>query len=123
MSWVERHLVKEALAELAHASFQERLWLAAAGPEVGSLVEAMSQLFDDSGLGNALEAGGEPVFAVDIDDALAGLRTRLKPIVSRPRAPSDILADERMPMVRELAGTVLFDIVRLEAMESRVTEA
>ena len=43
MSWIERHSVKEALAELADASFQQRVWLAETGPEVGSIVEAMSQ--------------------------------------------------------------------------------
>lgn len=113
MSWIERHLVKEALAELADASFQQRVWLAEAGPEVGSVVEATSQLFDDSGLGDAIDAGDELVFAAEVDELLGALEVKLRPLTSGARSPSEILADERMLDVRALAAEALFGIVRL----------
>lgn len=119
MSWVERHLVREALAELADASFQQRVWLAQGGPEVGSVVEAMSQLLDDSGLGDAIDAGGEPVFSAEVDELLAALEVKLRPLASGSRSPSEILADPRLLDVRTLAAEALFRIVRLEARESR----
>jgi len=121
MSWIERHLVKEALAELADAAFQQRVWLAEAGPEIGSVIEAMSQLLDDSGLGDAIDGGGV-VFTTEVDELLRDLEVELRPLVSGARSPSDILADERMPVVRTLAANALFGIVRLEAEESRTGE-
>ena len=122
MSWIERHLVKEALAELADASFQQRVWLAETGPEVGSVVEATSQLLDDSGLGDAIDAGHELVFTAEVDELLGALAVKLRPLTSGARSPSEILADERMLDVRALAAEALFGIVRLEARESRTLE-
>lgn len=121
MTWVERSVVKEALAELADASFQERVWLASDGLEMGSVVEAMSALFEDSGLGLALEAD-EMVFLDAIDGALAELDLQLRQVASGARTALEVLADDRMQSVRERAAGVLFDIVRLEARESRAAE-
>lgn len=70
MRGVGRQLVKEALAELADAPFENRVWLAEEGPEIGSIVVTMGQLFDDSGLGDALNEGGEFVFTAENDAEL-----------------------------------------------------
>ncbi len=118
MTSVERFVVKEALAELADSVFQERVWLAADGPEVGSVVEAMSSLFEDSCLGLALESG-ELVFSSPIDDALRDLDVRLRRVASGARTALEVLADNRMQIVRERAASVLYEIIRLEARESR----
>ena len=122
MGSVERHLVKEALAELADAPFQQRVWLAGTGPEVGSVVETMSQLFDDSGLGDAIDAGGEVVFSVEVDELLTALEIEVRSLASGARPPSEILADVRLPKIRALAAEALFGIVRIEARESRTRE-
>ncbi len=47
--------VREGLTELASRAIQQRRWLSSGGPEIGSLDEAVSQTFDDSGLGDVLE--------------------------------------------------------------------
>jgi hypothetical protein len=52
---LERVLVN--LEELASREFQERVWFAQAGPEVSSISEQLSQLFDDTGLTDALVEG------------------------------------------------------------------
>jgi len=119
MRWVGYHLVKEALAELADASFQERVWLGSGDAEIGSIVEAMSQLFDDSGLGDVLDDDGELAFTAEIDDAIVALEAQLKPLALDAVAPAEILRDERILGVRELAQKALFAIVRHEASESR----
>lgn len=121
MSWIQRDLVKESLAELADVSYQERLWFGDAGELIGSLDEAMSQLFDDSGLGAALDAGtaDSPVFEPAIDANLRQLDRLLQQLAQGLRSPSELMADERMQTVRGLASTALFGLVRLEARESR----
>ncbi len=122
MSWVYRHLVKEALAELADATFQRRVWLGTGSADVGSLVEAMSQLFDDSGLGDALDKGERSIFGRETDAALVALEAKLKRLAAGSAAPAEILADDRLAEIRDAARDALFAIVRYEAEESRTAE-
>ena len=58
-------LVISCLQELADYDFQRRVWLASTGPAVSSFTEAVSGLFDDSGVGDALEKYSS-VFSPDI---------------------------------------------------------
>ena len=121
MSWIQRDLIKESLAELADAPYQERLWLGEVGQTIGSLDEAMCQLFDDSGLGAALDAGtaDSPVFDEAIDSELRQLDHLLRKLAQGHRPSSELMADERMQTARGLASSALFRLVRLEARESR----
>lgn len=107
MSQVLDSVVREALAELANASYQQRVWLAAVGPEVGSLTEASEQLFDDTGLGDALERRVE-VYGSETDEVLRELRVLLAELdIGYP--PATLLRDSRLGQVRELARTALRD--------------
>jgi hypothetical protein len=108
---VYRTVVVQALSEIADRAYQEKVWLASAGPEVGSLVEAVSQLFDDSGLADAL--GKRTVFSVEVDEMLVNLDRRLAPLIKSNRDPLEVLGDPRLAAIRELAAQALFAIVRL----------
>jgi len=117
MTSVSRHLVRDALRELADEAYQRRLWTEPQGPEVGSLTEAICRLFDDSGLGDALDNGQE-IFGPPVDSLLVGLGDLLDGIdvQQQPRA---ILDDPFMVDVRRLAGGLLGQI---EAAERGVAD-
>jgi hypothetical protein len=97
--------VLEALDELADVREQRRLWLASSG-EVSSLVEVCCGLFDDSGLGDAMNKGS--VFGADVDGSLHQLRRRLQQIVrTHAQSPATaILDDPEMVTVRSLAQEI-----------------
>lgn len=116
MSWTEPHLIKESLAELADAEYQERVWLGTSN-EVGSPGEALAQLVDDSGLGDALEAGST-IYDSFIDEGLEAL-IRALASVADGRPPADVLSDPAMHDIRRLAMTSLCAIVRHDAEHSR----
>ena len=65
-------LVGEALEELSDDTYQARVWTGATTGVVSSLEECLAQLFDDSGLGDALDRK-QPVFGRAIDDRLNAL--------------------------------------------------
>jgi hypothetical protein len=96
--------VEEALRELADADAQARLWLADSGPEVSSLDECACRLFNDSGLGDALDKG--PVYGRDIDAGLRELRHAVARI-DRTRPVPVLLADPAVARVRKAAQTLL----------------
>ena len=58
MNPLRKTLLVECLRQLADRSFQERVWVRGEGPEVSSYVEMVCQLFDDTGVGELLDAGG-----------------------------------------------------------------
>lgn len=71
------------------------------------MAEARSRLWDDSGLGDAMDRG--VVYDEAVDARLQQLRTALRAI--DPNAPvSDILANPEMKTVRTLAAGLLQDI-------------
>ncbi len=72
---------------------------------MGSLTEAICQLFDDTGLGDALEHG-RTGFAPELDDDLRALGRQLDSIDTN-RSLEDILADPRMTLIRDSAARVL----------------
>ena len=102
-------LVEDALRELADEDAQTRLWNASEGPEVSSLVECTSRLWDDSGLSTAMDR--DVVYSDSIDDHLRELRTVLRGI--DPLAPVDIvLTSPDLPRVRTLARALLNELTR-----------
>ena len=116
MTPAQSHMVKEALAELADAEYRERVWLAADG-EVSSPEESFCQLFDDSGLGHALDSGGG-AFNASIDDKLRALDQLPTKAAAGTPAPRDVLDHDEIDVVRGLAAAALFEIIRLEAGSS-----
>ena len=106
--------VMDSLRELSDIAYQQRVWLASSGPEIASFTEAVCHLFNDSGLGDALEKSGVS-FSMETDSRLRLLRSMLSKIDSR-RAPSDIIAEPRMQQVRVLAKALLGEIQRSEAV-------
>jgi hypothetical protein len=103
-------LVEDALRELADESYQRELWLAAASPEVSSLMECHSRLFDDSGLGSALDEL-EAVYDRQIDQRLRDL-ARVLAGVDDSRPPEAILDDPQLGRVRTMAFALLEDLRR-----------
>lgn len=105
MRHVLDELVEDALRELADESEQRELWLAAEGPRVSSFVECVSRLWDDSGLGDALDGAGE-VYSAAIDEQFRELgRTTDRIDGSSP--PNEILADPHLAKARLLARRLL----------------
>jgi hypothetical protein len=98
--------VRSGLDELSDLDYQSRVWTGRepAG-EMSSFEESVATLFDDSGLGWALDKD-EPVFGQQIDAELRELRAALVKIDSR-RSPDDVIDDPRMPVVREQAAAIL----------------
>lgn len=97
--------VEDALRELSDEQAQRRLWMASGGPEVSSLIECSSRLWDDSGLADALDSG-QVVYRPDIDAQFEALEGKLK-VIDEMRPPAEILDDPRLIQVRSLAGQLL----------------
>lgn len=119
MTWLEPHLIKEALAELADSIYQKRVWTGLVAGQASSPVEAIARLFDDSGLGDTLDAG-ESAFDEPTDQMLRKLERALKPLEAVATDVDAFLEDRRLPWVREAAAAALFEIVRAEARKSRL---
>jgi len=98
-------LIIARLKELSDYDFQNRVWLASTGPEISSFTEAVSGLFDDSGLGDALEKCTQ-VFSSDIDLLFRTLDKELHDINER-RPPEAIITDPRMARVRTISASLL----------------
>jgi hypothetical protein len=102
-------LVEDALRELADEETQARLWQASEGPEVSSLIECTSRLWDDSGLATAMDR--EVVYSDRIDKQLRQLRSLLHRIDAT--APVDvILANPHLPDARVRAQVLLEELAR-----------
>jgi hypothetical protein len=91
-SWVYGDLVVDALRELANEDVRARLWLSdGSDGEVSSFDECVCRLFDDSGLGDALDKG-DVAFYPDVDAALRDLRKALRRVDAHQR-PQEIIRD------------------------------
>jgi hypothetical protein len=101
-------LVEHSLRELADEAVQSRRWLANSGPEVSSLTECRCELWDDSGLGDALDEG-EVVYSPEIDRGLRDLRDVLRRVDDR-RPPTEVVVDPHLVPVRGLARQLLVDL-------------
>ena len=94
--------VVECLRELADEKFQQRVWLASSGPEVSSFEEAICGLFDDTGLGDAIDRG-QDVFGGEADNLL-WLIGRQAAQIDRRWPPEQLLASEQLQRIRDLAA-------------------
>lgn len=99
--------IEDSLRELADEREQRRLWLSdgSGGRDVSSFQECACHLFDDSGLGDALDRPGI-VYTQPIDDRLTLLRLALRRIDSR-RSPGALLDDPALDAVRASASEIL----------------
>jgi hypothetical protein len=106
---VHDHVV-DALQELADESMQRRLWFSTGenGADVSSLIECRCRLFDDSGLGDALDRN-EAAYTPSIDDRLRALRNALRGI-DGGRSPEAVVTDPGLVPVRTMAADLLRDI-------------
>lgn len=100
-------LVEDALRELADRDAQARLWQASGGPEVSSLIECTSRLWDDSGLATAMDRG--VVYNESIDRHLREFHTVLRRIDAT--APVDVvIASPDLSEARPLARALLEEL-------------
>ena len=104
MSWVDKKRVLDCLNELSDKSYQERVWMASSGPEISSYIEAVNQLYGDSGLDFAYSKG-EQVFGKDIDDRLKQFGTTLQ-MMPLNRHPLELIKDQRMIPIRQTAADI-----------------
>ncbi len=106
---VYRDNIIDALRYLADADYQRRAWLASSGPIVSSFSEDVCQLFDDTGLGDALDRG-ETVFNDTIDDKLRVFNELVRKVdYSRP--PAELLESEDIANLRQFASSLLSEIL------------
>ena len=108
------HQIKVSLADFADKDFHSQTWAAKDGPLVSSPMEDFSRLYDDSGLGDALDSG-ETVFSPQLDEQLTLLEQLLGPLVENEIPISDLIEGQPMKQVRELSARILFGIVRHQA--------
>jgi hypothetical protein len=109
--------VIESLHELSDEAFQRRVWLASSGPEISSFDEAISGLFDDTGLDSILDAPERPpVFSTEVYDGLRQLRNLVDKASQAFHAlpPSMRIDDPRMRDIRASAATILA-LIRMES--------
>lgn len=96
-----------ALRDLSDADFQRRTWLASEGPVVSSFSEDVCQVFDDTGLSLALDAGRcPPELEEQAFAALQELDAAVRR-VDQASPPERLLRDPRVKEVREIAARVL----------------
>ncbi len=97
----------ECLKELSDAEFQRRVWVEGSGPEVSSLEELVSQLFDDTGLGDSIES---ETIAKELGDDAASALLELDSAINTldQTLPADRLIEHpTMVRVRRLAADAL----------------
>lgn len=96
-----------ALRDLSNADFQRRAWLASEGPVVSSFSEDVCQVFDDTGLSLALDAGRCPP---ELEEQAFTALQELDAAVGRVEQaapPERLLQDPRVKEVREIAARAL----------------
>lgn len=98
-------MVRDALGELADGEHQRQLWSSLTPSGQSSLEECWERLFDDSGLGDALD-GETEVFGDRADQCLRELDAALR-LVPTNAATNDVIASDEMVLVRSLASRAL----------------
>ena len=100
-------IVNQNLEQLSDRKMQETLWLSDGkdGTLVGSFVEAHSGLFDDSGLGFALEKEADTINP-DAIPLLESLGKKLRAFNDR-RDPQEVIDDPDMEVIRDLSAQLL----------------
>lgn len=102
---VGRDAVLQCLRELADRDFQERVWLRGQGNEVSTPSELVSQLYDDTGLGDLLD-DSKIAITPQADRLLAELRRVLHQFDLYSGAEA-LLAEPEWLRVHELATQVM----------------
>ena len=98
--------VTAGLRELSDLAFQRRVWTGrGSAGEMSSFEEAVSTLFEDSGLEAELERG-RVVFGPDVDAELRSLRSLVQRI-DPYRDPDVVIDDSLMGQVRQRAASIL----------------
>lgn len=105
MSWLGREMIVDSLSELASERLQRERWLSAESIEMSSFVEAVEQLFTDSGLEDALTKG-DSGYSQEVELLLIEL-SKLIAKVGSDRKPIDIIDDPNMLKVREKSTEIL----------------
>jgi hypothetical protein len=95
---VYANTILSALDELGDINYQRRVWIAGHSSEMSSFIECFSILYDDSALGDALDAG-RVVFDESIDEKLRTLDTTLSR-VNTLRSASEIIDDPDFEDIR-----------------------
>jgi hypothetical protein len=107
---VDKDKVLDCLKELSDIEFQLRAWCAGGGREVSSFPELVSQLFDDTGLGAALERGGS-TFGVEVDSLLLRIQ-RLVASIDQAMPASALIEHPEMQQIRALAAAAVGHLAR-----------
>ena len=102
---VYEEMVRDALSELADAEYQRQLWTSLTPSGQSSFEECWERLFDDSGLGDALD-GQTEVFGEQPDQSLRELDAALRQVPANASA-DDVIASDEMVLVRSLANRTL----------------
>ncbi|MCP4658339.1 MAG: hypothetical protein GY856_23240 [bacterium] len=104
MNEAARQQVLQCLRELGDPTFQERVWLRGEGPEVSSYQELVSQLYDDTTLGDLLEdTDGGQVFSPEADLLLHELSNALDRMTPAMGLEA-MLQHPKWERIRELAA-------------------
>ena len=120
MASLDTGAIKQALTDLADERFQDRNWSSGASEPTGSLADTVTQLFDDSGLGDALGAdSGEPAYSASADVALRAVGEQTDRLIARDLPPVELLADPDLAALRQTAAEALFEILRGEAHQQQ----
>ena len=109
--------VIENLKCFADEEYQCTAWLAEKGPVVSSLMEDVSQLFDDTGLRIALEKN-QVVFNQNVDTLLRVFRSQLLDINQHQR-PEQLIRSQKMQQIRVSATAILKLLSALTAMDQQ----
>lgn len=111
-------LVLSGLAQLAAAPSEQAIsWAGLRDGEMASFIEAIETLFDDSGLGDALDRGR--VYSRESDDALRSLR-RMAILMDDQQPIGQLVEDPNLASIRALAADLL---PRIESGASRDSTA
>ncbi len=104
MQNVNFNLAEEALRELAQKDIQEQLWTSDRD-RVSSFIEAVESLFDDSGLGFALERSPD-AFTAETLHLLRRLQAEIR-LIDPYMPPERLINYRRMNEVRRTARNLL----------------
>jgi hypothetical protein len=104
---LDRGSICVSLRELSDLELQKQLWLSdgSNSQDVSSFVEAVEQLFTDTGLLDSLLLG-ETGFGEEAENHLKSLDVLLRKVDAR-QAPIGIINDPKMEQVRALAKRIL----------------
>ena len=108
MIHVYNEIVEECLQEFADEEAHGVLWRSDGKSDVSSFIECSCRLWDDSGLGDAMEKPGV-IYSKDIDDKLRRLHIVLRKVDYR-QPVDNVLQDPNLRAARGMAGALLEEL-------------